>query len=880
MSSSSFTGRRRQRSTKAIVGIKDALARGIITVGGIGTIVAVMLVFFFLMWVAAPLFWSPETKPAADYAASWEGEPLRIGIDEYRTVGWALLPDGTFEVFRADTGQRIARLSPFADKKLPRLTAASFAVGSDTDAAFGFEDGSVCLGSIAFTTKFVAGNKLPAEIRGLAPGALAVHEGSVIEALPAGRFRSQSLAVPLEDVIPPQSKSPVRLIDHVTNTGGPTYCVLTDDGKLRINQARTQRNMLTRRETLKVTAGELPFLATDDGMPDRLLLSGLGDSVLLIWNDGQVLRYNVRSIKNPQLAERLDLAPEEGVSVTAARLLLGRRTLLVGDSTGRLRAWFPIKPDDSETVDGATLVLAHELPDHTAAVTSLATSGRSRVMAAGYADGTVRLFQVTTNEQLAEPRPADGTAVGAVVMAPKDDGLMALAGKTLSRWDVDLRHPEGSLAALFRPQWYEGYSGPAHVWQSSSGSDDQEPKFGLMPLVFGTLKATFYCMLIGAPLALLAAIFGSEFLHPRTKARIKPSIELMASLPSVVLGYLAARVVAPYLEDFVPETIAVFATLPVTFLLGAYCWQLLPQGLTGKLAPYRFLFLLLAVPVGVLLALAVGPPLERALFAGDIKAWLHGGVGSETPVGSGIGGWMLLFLPLSAAAMLFFGREVNGWLRARSREWGRGKLAAVDLLKFLIGLALTILLAWTISYALWSVPEWLGLTPLDPRGDGAFDYLGTFEPLNTLIVGFFMGFAIIPIIYTLADDALSSVPHHLRSASLGAGATPWQTATRVIVPTAMSGLFSAVMIGLGRAVGETMIVLMAAGNTPVMQLNLFNGFRTLAANIATEMAEAPQGGTHFRILFLAALTLFALTFTVNTVAEVVRQRFRRRAYEL
>ena len=151
---------------------------------------------------------------------------------------------------------------------------------------------------------------------------------------------------------------------------------------------------------------------------------------------------------------------------------------------------------------------------------------------------------------------------------------------------------------------------------------------------------------------------------------------------------------------------------------------------------------------------------------------------------------------------------------------------------------------------------------------------------NSLVVGFVMGFAIIPIIYTIADDALKSVPEHLRSASLAAGATPWQTAVRVIVPTAMSGLFSALMIGMGRAAGETMIVLMAAGNPPILEMNLFNVFRTLAANIAVELPEAVVGSTHYRILFLAALTLFLMTFVVNTIAEAVRQRFRRRAFEL
>ncbi len=178
-----------------------------------------------------------------------------------------------------------------------------------------------------------------------------------------------------------------------------------------------------------------------------------------------------------------------------------------------------------------------------------------------------------------------------------------------------------------------------------------------------------------------------------------------------------------------------------------------------------------------------------------------------------------------------------------------------------------------IAYAMGALLNGLGL---DPRAS----LLGTYVQRNALVVGFMMGFAIIPIIYTIAEDALSAVPEHLRSASLGCGATQWQTAYRIIIPTAMSGLFSAVMVGLGRAVGETMIVLMAAGNTPVLEMNIFNGFRTLSANIAVELPEAVRDSTHYRTLFLAALVLFAMTFVLNTMAEAIRQRFRKRAYQL
>jgi phosphate transport system permease protein len=108
------------------------------------------------------------------------------------------------------------------------------------------------------------------------------------------------------------------------------------------------------------------------------------------------------------------------------------------------------------------------------------------------------------------------------------------------------------------------------------------------------------------------------------------------------------------------------------------------------------------------------------------------------------------------------------------------------------------------------------------------------------------------------------------------GATPWQTLRGVVLPAAAPGIFSAVMVGMGRAVGETMIVLMASGNTPVLDWSIFSGMRSMAANVAMEMPEAAVASTHFRVLFLAALVLLAMTFFLNTLAEVVRQRMRHR----
>ena len=268
--------------------------------------------------------------------------------------------------------------------------------------------------------------------------------------------------------------------------------------------------------------------------------------------------------------------------------------------------------------------------------------------------------------------------------------------------------------------------------------------------------------------------------------------------------------------------------------------------------------------------------MERAFFEGDIKGWLNGRVGA---VGSG---WIFLLLPLSCILVgLAVSRWAGPWIRTVSTGWSRRRCAIFDIGR----MGAVLLLGYLVAVGVAAI---LGRFDLDPRGTvidvdparyTAVGLVGTYAQRNAMIVGFVMGFAIVPIIYTLAEDALAAVPGQLREGSLGTGATPWQTATRIIIPTAMSGIFGAMMVGLGRAVGETMIVLMAAGNTPLLEWNAFNGFRTLSANIAVELPEAVRDSTHYRTLFLAALVLFAMTFLINTFAEVVRRRFRARYSE-
>jgi phosphate transport system permease protein len=483
----------------------------------------------------------------------------------------------------------------------------------------------------------------------------------------------------------------------------------------------------------------------------------------------------------------------------------------------------------------------------------------------------VRLLQSTTGREVIS-LPAPQTAADAaptlvadhLCMASGENRLLAAGQGSLIAWSINPGYHEVSPASLLTPVWYENYAAASHAWETT-GHEAFESKFGLVPLIFGTIKATLYSMLFATPVAILAAIYASQFMHPRWKSRIKPTIEMMASLPSVVLGFMAGLVFSPVIERGLMPLITGFFVMPAAILLAAHLWQLIPSGWRTRHPGWRLVAVACgALPAGIWLSRIAAPLVERWLFGGDVAGWLDG------RGGSGFGGWVVASLPLAAIASLaLVGRVVNPWLRRATAGWSQRQSAVAALASFLIGVAATLAMAAAVAVLLDSLR-------LDTRG-GIF---GTYVQRNALVVAVGMSFAIIPLIFTLADDALSSVPDHLRSASLGAGATPWQTAIRVIVPSAASGLFSAVMIGLGRAVGETMIVLMAAGNTPLVSWNLFNGFQTLSAAIATELPEAARGTAHYRVLFLAALTLFAITFVVNSVAEVVRQRFRRRAYEL
>jgi len=877
-----FTGRARRRTSRPWVRAGDTVARALITVGGIGTIFAVLLVGAFLFTVALPLFRQAASQLDFDGPLP-DGPPTgaavaALGSDESALVAWLAMAGadgavaGDVRIFSVTDGRTMHTPSA-ASCGLEGATALRVR-GAAEPGAVGYRDGTFRVGRLGLESTFVPPDDLPAGAERLAAGDAGEFAGRILIRGATGHHAVVTLVSELGE--PSRvAAEPIVDIDLAPRPEGVIVAALDAAGRVRLEAVTQRRNLLT--DAIVTTSLGSTIEAEEGFLPRFVRLTELGDQLFLIAADGAARRHVIRDVEAPRLAEDFRVIPDGDApaAVTAVERLFGGVSLAIGDAAGTVRVFFASRGGEALAADGVAMRAGRTFRARdrgAAGIRGIAASPRSRLFAVADAAGDVRLLHSTTGSEVLRPDRGSSSPADRLVIAPRENLLLAAGGGSLAAWRIDAAHPEIAAHTLLGRVWYENYPGPVHAWETT-GHEAFESKFGLVPLIFGTIKATLYTMLFATPIAILAAIYASQFVHPRWRAWIKPTIELMAGLPSVVLGFIAGLVFAPLLDRHVMAVVTGLVVVPLVLLTGAHLWQMVPAGWRPRLAAWRLAVIgLVALPVGCAAAVALAPGVERLLFQGDFRGWLDG------RGGSGFGGWMLALIPLSAVTSgTLVGRVVSPWLRRLTRSapdgggsgWTERRAAVVTFGVFIVGVLVTLAIAAAAG-------SLLDALRLDTRG-GIF---GTYVQRNALVVGLGMSFAIIPLIFTIADDALTSVPDHLRSASLGAGATPWQTAVRVIVPAAASGIFSAVMIGLGRAVGETMIVLMAAGNTPIMDWSIFNGFQTLSAAIATELPEAARGSTHYRVLFLAALALFAITFVVNTAAELVRQRFRRRAHDL
>ena len=725
--------------------LKDQVAAVGISAGGVGVIFAICLIFFYLLYEVLPLFMPASIEEQSTLTSYDLSDPYYSVVEEQGQVALAVLPEKGPVFYNARSGAVI-------DNPALPTDAAITAFAKDAPGtrayALGFADGSVLIQK---------------PIYGIEYGET-THDKTV-----------------LPDISYPLGQEPINvlngeaIVDMAFRDSAEQLRIVAAnaDGQLFMKDFAKTESFLSDDVVLEeIDTIQLP---SPSGQIANILLSLDQRWLFLVENKGTV---EVLDLRNPVAEMRVDIAhvADAGTDITVSDFLLGGFSLLLGDNKGHISQWFITYNEASKPylVKVRTLTLEEGV-----AITTLQTEHRRKGFIAGDANGTIGLFNTTAERHVMDEQIAEGP-IDWIAMSPRGDtALFKASGATPQNYHIDNEHPEVSWHSMWNKVWYERYDEPTFTWQSSSASNDFEPKYSLMPLTFGTMKAAFYAMLVAVPLAICGAIYTAYFMAPGLRTKVKPTIELMEAMPTVILGFLAGLWLAPLVEAHLAGVTSILILTPLFCLLTAFLWSRLPRELSSR------------VPDGYVPVILV----PVVVFAGALSMWLSD--------------------PIEVA---FFDGSMRDWL---------SHSAGID-----------------------------------------------FDQRNSLVVGLAMGFAVIPTIFSITEDAIFAVPKGLTQGSLALGATPWQTLVRVVMPTASPGIFSALMIGLGRAVGETMIVLMATGNTPIMDMNIFEGLRTLSANIAVEMPEAEVDSSHFRILFLSGLVLFIFTFMVNTTAEVVRQRLR------
>ena len=726
--------------------IKDKLAKIAVIAGGLGVIGAIVLIFFYLLYVVFPLFLAAEANPLTSYQVPEQqsGKTLLLANEEQNEVGIRFTDQGFAVFFSMATGKTllIEKIEIPETHKFTSFTQGNPASGI---VAYGLDNGQIVIAKHDYKITY------PNDVRLITP----------YISYPLGKM-------PLTLKVTDQAitKLAIKVDEEQT-----TIVVKTADNHIVLTHFEKQESLFDDDSSLKQTTTLLDISGTEIS---EILLNKEHRNLYLATPSGRLSFFDISKKNKPIIRQHLNIIAA-GLKLTSIAFLNGDLSLLVGDSSGTISQWSMVR--DEQGRPALKNIRQFKVSDKP--IIQIKAEQRRKGFMAVDSLGQIGVYHSTAERELIKKQISNQPAIALSLSPRANNFILETTDNQLHVWSVENEHPEISLKSLWQEVWYESYSKADYIWQSSSASNDFEPKMSLTPLVFGTLKASFYTMLVAIPLSLMGAIYTAYFMSSSLRGYIKPSIEMMGALPTVILGFLAGLWLAPLIESYLVGILSLLIIVPMAVMLFAYSWQFLPKKIRQQIPEgWDAVILIPVILLASWLAFSLNTPIESVFFGGDLQTWLN-------------------------------------------KEFG-------------------------ISY--------------DQR--------------NSLVVGIAMGIAVIPTIFSIAEDAIFSVPKHLTIGSLALGATPWQTMMRVVLLTASPGIFSAIMIGFGRAVGETMIVLMATGNTPVMDLSVFEGMRTLSANIAVEMPESEVDSTHYRVLFLAALVLFLFTFVFNTLAEVIRQRLR------
>ncbi|KDN28327.1 phosphate ABC transporter permease [Vibrio fortis] len=716
--------------------LKDRLVRFSVTCGGVSVLAALVLIFIYLAMVILPVFSDADIQVSDTRKSLSVNNAVALSVDEYGQHAFTIENSGKVQFWDLDTQNSD---SYFSEQVIDAPIAFARNTPAENWFAFATKSGDITFFSPEFSAPLYKPNS--------------VAEPKVQRLKTIERFL-------------PATESNGAEIEHFAFSRHGSQLTITaqlSDQRLLVKwyQADLQGDY-------HLQASQ--WLSTKFSQQDQILMTPDGKT-LYLRSDSElaVLTLNQHHFSVRELVD-LSLSDEKH-AVKKIDLLSGAYSLLVTHNDGQVSQWFDVLKDKQRSL---THIRDFQLAEE---VQFILPDTYRKGFYSFYENGTLQ-SHYTTSEKLSLFERAFDKSPELAAMSANELHLVVLIDDEIRVAAVDNEYPQISLSSLWQKVWYESYPEPAYVWQSTSANDDFEEKFSLIPITFGTIKAALFAMLFATPIAVLGAIYTAYFMSPRMRRVVKPSIELMEALPTVIIGFLAGLWFAPIVETHLTAVFSLMVALPLSALLAGLVWYVLPKGFTRRFSNgWHALILIPVLIVTIVGVFVLGNQIEAVLFGGDIRTFL---------AGYGIG----------------------------------------------------------------------------------------FDQRNALVVGFAMGFAVIPTIFTIAEDAIFSVPKHLSDGSLALGATAWQTLIYVVLLTASPGIFSAIMMGLGRAVGETMIVLMATGNTPILDWNILEGMRTLSATIAVELPESEVGGSHFRLLFLAALLLFVFTFAVNFLAEWVRQRLR------
>lgn len=738
---------------------RERIAQRVIGLGGAFVVICVLGILVQISWVALPLFFEPDSEIIARVPTSDEVDRIvAFGVGDFIRTAYVLTRDGSLRYVRLEDGETVAeeRLASPAGSDASIVGVVRHGAGQYT---LTWSDGSVSRERFAFGSTLDDDDEV-----------VVFPEISRSMGLAAASEDSEAGSSILETALLPTEEEGFTRVDRFA------------DGSVRLHVRAVVTSIFGDSES-----ADYRFELTedlDDGTVVAIDVALDGRELIAISDAGDLLRWewdfsDSDDIREPELVDRVRAAAP-GAQLTAVSYVFGDESLVVGDDRGGLTRWLPARSETSGNRRELTQI--QTLHSHRGSVTLLSPTQRDKSIVSLDASGTATLAHTTSERRLLD-FTTDAPLVHVSINA-RSDAFAGLDGRgTIHVWELDVPHPEVSMKTLFGEVWYEGYDEPQFRWESSAATQDSEPKISLVPLLFGTIKGTLYAMLFAVPVAVLGALYTSQFLSPRMRGIVKPLIEIMAAIPSVVIGFLAAHWFAPILQKSMTGLFLSFALFPVIVLGVVALWD--RYGAAGRVLGkrregYEFLLLAPVIAMAMWILVKVGDFAEPIIFGSDLQTFLFEGLGV------------------------------------------------------------------------------------------------VYDPRNSIVIAFALGFAVVPIIFTIAEDSLSNVPRSLSAGSLALGASRWQTAWRVILPAGAPGIFAATMIGLGRAIGETMIVLMATGNTAIMDWSPFNGMRTISANIATEAAEAPHLGSLYRVLFLSAVILFVMTFILNTIAEIVRHRIRRK----